>query len=72
MPFYPSKMLRAREHAPIPCSSTIFYLELTFGVPRGVRSTSTRVHNQTIDASLFYIEPKWLNDVKYFMKGKLK
>jgi hypothetical protein len=26
------------------------------------------VPNQTIDASLFYIEPKWLNDVKEFLK----
>jgi hypothetical protein len=22
------------------------------------------VHDQTVDASLFYIEPEWLNDVK--------
>jgi hypothetical protein len=26
------------------------------------------VPEQTIDASLFYIEPKWLNDVKEFLK----
>jgi hypothetical protein len=26
------------------------------------------VPNQTIDASLFYLEPKWLNDVKEFLK----
>ncbi len=25
------------------------------------------VFNQTINASLFYIEPKWLNDVKDFL-----
>ncbi len=28
----------------------------------------TSVPNQTIDASLFYIEPKWLNDVKEFLR----
>ncbi len=27
-----------------------------------------RVLNQTINASLFYIEPKWLNDVKDFLR----
>jgi hypothetical protein len=26
------------------------------------------VSNQTINASLFYIGPKWLNDVKNFLK----
>jgi hypothetical protein len=26
------------------------------------------VPNQTIDASLFYVEPKWLNDVKEFLR----
>jgi hypothetical protein len=40
MPFYPSKVLRAREHVPTPCSSTVFYLGLTFGIPQGVRSVS--------------------------------
>jgi hypothetical protein len=29
-PFYPSKVLRARECAPTPCSSVVFYLGLTF------------------------------------------
>jgi hypothetical protein len=29
--------------------------------PRGVL-------DQTIDASLFYIEPEWLNDVKEFLR----
>ncbi len=28
----------------------------------------TGVPKQTIDASLFYIKPKWLNDVKEFLK----
>jgi hypothetical protein len=28
----------------------------------------TCVHDQTTNASLFYIEPKWLNDVKEFMR----
>ncbi len=28
----------------------------------------TCVPNQTIDASLFYVEPKWLNDVKEFLR----
>jgi hypothetical protein len=28
----------------------------------------TGVHDQTLDASLFYTEPKWLNDVKDFMR----
>ncbi len=28
----------------------------------------TSVHDQTIDASLFYIEPKWLKDVKEFWR----
>jgi hypothetical protein len=28
----------------------------------------TNVLNQTIDASLFYTEPKWLNDVKEFFR----
>jgi hypothetical protein len=28
----------------------------------------TSVLNSTIDASLFYIEPKWLNDVKEFLR----
>jgi hypothetical protein len=32
----------------------------------------TRVPNQSIDASLFYTKLKWLNDVKDFMRGKLK
>ncbi len=27
-----------------------------------------RVPNQTIDASVFYIKPEWLNDVKEFLK----
>ncbi len=26
------------------------------------------VPNQTIDASVFYIKPEWLNDVKEFLK----
>jgi hypothetical protein len=26
------------------------------------------VHDQTIDASLFYTKPKWSNDVKEFLK----
>jgi hypothetical protein len=30
----------------------------------------TGVPNQTIDASLFYIRPKWLNDVKEFLKTR--
>jgi hypothetical protein len=31
------------------------------------------VFDQTIDASLFYIRPEWLNDVKEFMKiGQLE
>jgi len=31
------------------------------------------VLNQTIDANLFYIEPKWMNDVKRFREyEKLK
>jgi hypothetical protein len=38
MPLYPSKVLRAKELAPIPCSSVVFYLRLTFGVLQGVRS----------------------------------
>jgi hypothetical protein len=34
---------------------------------------TTSVPNQTTYASLFYIEPKWLNDVKEFLKiNKLK
>ncbi len=32
-PLYPSKVLRARECAPTPCSSIVFCLGLTFGVP---------------------------------------
>jgi len=28
------------------------------------------VFDQTIDASLFYIRPEWLNDVKEFMKTR--
>jgi hypothetical protein len=28
----------------------------------------TSVHDQTIYASLFYIEPEWLNDVIFFLK----
>jgi len=28
----------------------------------------TSVHDQTIYASLFYIEPEWLNDVNFFLK----
>jgi hypothetical protein len=28
----------------------------------------TSVHDQTIDASLFYTKPKWSNDVKEFLK----
>jgi hypothetical protein len=28
------------------------------------------VPNQTIDASLFYIRPKWLNDVNFVLKTK--
>jgi len=28
----------------------------------------TGVHDQTIDASLFYIKPKWLKDVKELLK----
>ncbi len=28
----------------------------------------TSVLNQTIDASLFYTKPKWLNDVKDFLR----
>ncbi len=32
----------------------------------------TRVPNQSINASLFYTKLKWLNDVKKFMRGKLK
>jgi hypothetical protein len=43
MPLYPSKVLRARERAPTPYSSTIFYLGLTFGVPQGVRNTSLAI-----------------------------
>jgi hypothetical protein len=39
-PLYPVKVLRAKERAPTPCSSTIFCLGLTFGVPQGVRSVS--------------------------------
>ncbi len=31
------------------------------------------MHDQTIDASLFYTKPKWLNDVKEFLKiGQIK
>jgi hypothetical protein len=31
------------------------------------------VPNQTTDASLFYTGPKWLNDVKEFLKiGQIK
>jgi hypothetical protein len=33
MPFYSSKVLRAKECAPIPCSSTVFSLEFTFKSP---------------------------------------
>jgi hypothetical protein len=40
MPLYPFKMLRARERAPATCSSIVFCLGLTFGVPQGVKSVS--------------------------------
>jgi hypothetical protein len=40
MPFYPSKVLRAKEHAPTLCSFSVFYLKLPIGVPQGVRSVS--------------------------------
>jgi hypothetical protein len=39
MPLYPSKVLRAREHASTLCSSVIFCFELTFRVPQEIRST---------------------------------
>jgi hypothetical protein len=39
-PFYPFKVLRAKKRAPTPCSSAIFCLGLTFGIPQRVKSAS--------------------------------
>jgi len=49
MPFYPSKVLRARERAPTPYSSVVFCLGLTFeshpGAP-ACPSTPPKCYNQ--------------------------
>jgi hypothetical protein len=42
-PLYPSKVLQARECDPTPCSSVVFCLGLTFGVPQGIRSASFNI-----------------------------
>ncbi len=39
-PFYPSKVLRAKERASTPCSFVVFCLGLTFGVPQRIMSAS--------------------------------
>jgi hypothetical protein len=39
-----------------------------FRLPNIIEPTS--VFDQTIDASLFYIESKWLNDVKEFLRTR--
>ncbi len=54
-PLYPSKVLQAREHAPTPCSSVVFCLGLTFGVPQGVRSTSYWIYFLEVFSSLIFL-----------------
>jgi hypothetical protein len=48
MPFYPSKVLRAKERAPTPCLSIVFCLGLTFESLKELGARQQHSSNQRV------------------------